>query len=294
MKINEILLIAAALLPAIVLCGYVYKMDRVEKEPVYLLLQLFLAGALCCFPAAYIERFIIDIIDELFSGYRIVGEDGRIFMTEKSFYIYTFIKYFIGVAVIEEGLKLISVCSITKHNEDFNCLFDGIIYSVFVSLGFAALENIFYVLENGWANAFMRAVLSVPGHMFFAVMMGYNYSLWHITDKAKSAEENMKKEGIIPVNTVPFSSLKRKILSFILPVMAHTVYNFCCSVGEWWATLGLYGLVVFMYVHCFGKIKTMSGADAPDFSYAELMVIEKYPYLEENTISKIELSALEN
>lgn len=292
MKINEILLVAAALFPAIVLCVYVYKMDRVEKEPALLLFHLFLAGALCCFPAAYIERFIIDIIDSLFSDYRFLGEDGRIFMTEKSFYIYLFIKYFIGVAVVEEGVKLISVCYITKNNEDFNCLFDGIIYSVFVSLGFAALENVFYVLENGWENAFMRAVLSVPGHMFFAVMMGYHYSLWHITDEAKQIEENLKKNGIISSNAIPFTSSKRKVLGFVLPVLAHTVYNFCCSIGEWWAILGLYCFVAFMYVRCFGKIKDMSRVDNYDTSYAELMIIEKYPYLEE-MVSKTEVSALE-
>src|SRR5258707_262324 len=51
----------------------------------------------------------------------------------------------------------------------------GIVYAVSVSLGFAGLENILYVMnsENGVATGIMRMFTAVPAHATFAVLMGY-------------------------------------------------------------------------------------------------------------------------
>lgn len=271
---NNYLLVAAALLPAIVLCVYVYKKDRREKEPIILLLFLAVAGVACCYPASLIGGVIIDIIESFFTIHR--TDDGTIYMVKNAFYVYNFLKYFIGVALVEEFLKWISLIYITKNNKNYNSFFDGIIYAVFVSLGFAALENVSYVIEHGWYVAFMRAFLSVPGHMFFAVLMGYHYSLWNIYDKASEIENKLINDGVIPETSRPFSSRISKRNSLLIPVVAHGFYDFCCTIDSAWATVVFYAFIIFLYVHCFKKIKQMSDRDAADTTYAKNLVVNKY------------------
>ena len=275
MKMNNYLLVAAALLPAIVLCVYVYKKDRREKEPMILLLFLAIAGVVCCYPASLIGGIFIDIIESFFTIHR--ADDGTLYMAKNAFYVYNFLKYFIGVALVEEFLKWISLIYITKNNKNYNSFFDGIIYAVFVSLGFAALENVSYVIEHGWYVALMRAFLSVPGHMFFAVLMGYHYSLWNIYDKASEIENKLINDGVIPQTLRPFSSQISKKNSLLIPVLAHGFYDFCCTINSTWATVVFYAFIIFLYFHCFKKIKQMSTMDNNDVAYAIRLVSKKYP-----------------
>lgn len=256
------LLVIMALLPAVVLCVYVFKKDRVEKEPLGLLLTLLLWGALSCFPAAEIEMIMDDVINSV--------------TRNSGINTHYFVKYFFGVALVEEAVKFAVLVFITRKNKAFNSLFDGLIYSVFVSLGFAALENVFYVLDYGFTTAVMRAFLSVPGHMFFAVMMGYHYSMWHIFDKAAQVERELKAAGRISQDAKEYSSKGSMVLCLVVPVIAHGLYDFCCMLDEWWATLALVAFVGFMYVHCFGKIKKMSKADQYEGDYVAALIFRKH------------------
>ena len=279
MGINEILLIVAALLPAIILLIYVYKKDRVEKEPPFLLLLLFLAGIIIIIPCIFFETIYGAIIDIIFN----VTEENPDAFSENPviFRIYSALSMFFSVALVEEFFKWISMVLITKRSKHFNSLFDGIVYSVFVSLGFAALENVFYVIENGWGNAVMRAVLSVPGHMFFAVFMGYFYSMWHINDKAALFEEKFRELGVIDYSSPRFNSNIYKILSLTVPVLIHGFYNYCCSVGDTFEILILLVFVIFLYIFCFRKIKSMSKDDSRDTVYALCLIHKKYPQVVE-------------
>lgn len=280
MELNNILLVCAALFPAVALCIYVFKKDRVEKEPIGLLLSLLLLGGLSCFPAAEIESLVMGVIDALFTPLSVeVGGENLLVGTNYKAYIAC--EYFIGVALIEEGLKFLILLLVTRKNKNFNSLFDGLIYAVFVSLGFAALENVLYVLEYGWFVAVMRAVMSVPGHMFFAVLMGYYYSLWHIYEKAKEQELSLKQAGLIYSGTKEFSGKKYLFLSLLIPVLAHGLYDYCCEIDTAPATFTLYAFILFLYIYCFGKIKKMSKGDAADVTISTAMVMKKYPHLVE-------------
>ena len=137
---NPIFLICAALLPAVVLCVYVFKKDRVEKEPIGLLVKLFVLGAIVCIPGAIIFGSILEP----------VAADVSAPYAEQSFYeaLYYALEAFVVVALVEEGMKFLVLYFVTRNNKNFNSLFDGIIYAVFVSLGFAALENVLYVKEQ--------------------------------------------------------------------------------------------------------------------------------------------------
>lgn len=290
MDFNSIALICAALLPAIALCIYVFSKDRVEKEPIGLLLLLFGLGAVSCYPAALVEGFLEEIIDPIFSSMGTV-EGGTIILSTPLYYLYQFVSNFIGVALVEEGFKFLILVLVTRKNKHFNSLFDGIVYAVFVSLGFAALENVLYVLQNGWGNAITRAVLSVPGHMFNAVMMGYYYSLWHVIDKALVLEKDMIAQIGVPSNVPLFSSKKERWLSILVPVFFHGFYNFCCSVSGILWLMTLIGFVVFMYIYCFGKIRKVSKADCSDDAASLFTLAEKYPFLKKSIIEKVKAAA---
>ncbi len=284
MYTETVLLTLAALLPALILCGYVFHMDRMEKESLGLLLKLFFAGVGCCFPAIILEETFIEVINLIFLKLRYTG-----YLPDSVDYLHSFTTQLLGVALVEEGLKWICLNIITKKNREFNFFFDGLLYAVFVSLGFATFENIMYVLEYGWVNAIMRAVFSVPGHMFFAVMMGYYYSRSNIIDLAKKTEADFQEQGMIGTKGSAFSSTKFKWMSLCVPVVVHCTYNFCCSSGSMAANLSFMILIVFLYVHCFGKIRKMSAVDEKNQNYAMRLVLKAYPYLNQEQESSDEV-----
>src|SRR5436853_481905 len=82
-----------------------------------------------------------------------------------------FLLAFVVIGFSEEGCKYIMLRFYADRNKAFNEPFDGIIYSVMVSMGFATLENIGYVLNYGFQTGLVRMFLSVPSHAAFAVLM---------------------------------------------------------------------------------------------------------------------------
>lgn len=244
-----------ALLPAILLCAYIYVKDRNEKEPFGLLLTLFISGVLSCFPAIFIENFLSSIP-----------------MTLKA-------HAFGVVALTEEGCKWTFMYFSTRRSPHFNSLFDGIVYAVFVSLGFAAFENLLYVMGNGVNIGVVRAVLSVPGHFFTAVLMGCYYSLWHVYEKAGLYEMQYRIEGIIDFRSPEISGRRYLLLSILIPVLVHGFFDYCLMRGSVLYTLIFLAFVVFLYVFCFRRVRKMSREDAYDTDIAERILLSKYPDL---------------
>ncbi len=259
-------LILLALMPAFVLCIYAYSKDRVEKEPLGLLIVLFVLGAASCMPAAVFEGMFGDALEILFSPVK-----------ETSFY--NFIYYVLAIALVEEGLKWLILVYMTSKNDDFNCTFDGLIYAIFVSLGFAALENVLYVTSKGVAVGIMRAVLSVPGHMFFAVFMGLYYSEWQLNKRFAKIEKQIEAMGFISAKNTSDYKISM-VLSLAIPVFIHGFYNHCCTTID--APGGLiifFGLIVFLYIKGFGKIRKMSASDSYNVDAIKRKLSEKYPEL---------------
>jgi RsiW-degrading membrane proteinase PrsW (M82 family) len=152
--------LAAALFPAFFLLRYIYKTDTIEKEPPQLLWKLFFFGALSGIVAGYLES---------------VGEIAlaSVFARDSTHYIIAFA--FMVVAVIEEGVKFLVLKRLTWSHPAFNYRYDGVVYAVFVSLGFAALENVAYLYTFGISVLLPRALLAVPAHMGLSVFMGAYY-----------------------------------------------------------------------------------------------------------------------
>lgn len=151
--------IALALAPGIAICLYVFYKDIYNKEPVMNLLMSFLFGCLAIIPALFIES--------AFTDYAIDGSVGGVAVFS-----------YIVVAGSEEGSKFLGLRFYSFRQKSFDEPLDGIVYSVMVSMGFATLENIFYVLKfaqagRGLEVGLTRMFLSVPAHATFGVLMGY-------------------------------------------------------------------------------------------------------------------------
>ena len=283
-----LILAGAALLPPLILCIYVFCKDRVEKEPIKLLLGLLAMGALSCLPAAICGSiFENHLLNPAFSAYFPTAADGALSVSGNLGYFYHFLDAFFGVALFEEGFKFLFLLWVTKKSKHFNSLFDGMIYAIFVSLGFAALENILYVLDGGLGTALARALLSVPGHMFNAVLMGYYYSQWHVLDKANTIEAQLAAAGVIPPGSSKYSTAGLKIRCLAIPVLSHGFYDFCLFTGSTALILIFLGYVVFLYIHCFKKIKRMSKADGLTGDYVAALVLKKHPALDLQTAAMV-------
>lgn len=222
------LLLAAAILPIIGLCSFIYKKDP-TKEPKSLLAKLFVFGFFSSIPVIIVELIL-----------------GNIFPTESSgSFIQMFINVFISVALVEEGFKWLITKKFGYDNKEFDEVYDIIVYAVFVSLGFACIENILYVLSYGLGNAIMRAITSIPGHTCFAVIMGYYYSKAKINEMNKS---NLKSKNLV--------------LSLLAPTLAHTLYDatiFYASASEMYSYFGLFLVsYIVMVVVCFIIVNKIS------------------------------------
>jgi len=156
------LLIALALAPGIAIMIYFYSKDRYDREPLKNILISFFLGVLSTLPAIILQLTLSKQLDAYFASKSLIY-----------YFIYTF--GIIGLS--EEGSKLFMLRIYAYRKKAFNEPLDGIVYSVMVSMGFATLENIGYVMEGGLSTAFLRMFLSVPAHASFAVLMGYHVGL---------------------------------------------------------------------------------------------------------------------
>jgi protease PrsW len=153
---NSILLVAMAILPGILICVWIYWQDKFEKESLPSLLICFAWGAVSTVPAIIAQSY--------FKGWE--DPENMLNMAIYSFLI---------VALTEELSKFLFLRLYAYPKDEFNEPMDGIVYAVMVGMGFATLENIFYVLSEdsgGVRVAIGRAVTAVPAHAAFAVIMG--------------------------------------------------------------------------------------------------------------------------
>lgn len=152
----KLLLVAVA--PVFIIIVYIFIKDKYEKEPKGLLLFNFILGAIVSIIITTILYYAFDMVLPLH---------------DKSSVLQQFIKAFFVVGLTEEFSKYIIVRYVAQPNVAFNEPFDGIVYAVMVSMGFAATENIFYVMEGGYETALLRAFTAVPAHATFGILMGY-------------------------------------------------------------------------------------------------------------------------
>ncbi len=228
--LNTIILLVSALIPAIILMRYVYTKDKQEKEPIQLLLKLVFYGVLAAIISSFLELVVAEVL---------------LSNIPPSKYVLSVILDAFTVGLIEEGMKFYYLKKTTWDNENFNFRFDGIVYAVFISLGFAGFENIFYVMEYGLSVAFARALMSVPGHMSFAVLMGVFYG-------------NAKLDDVHGFNRKCKLNL---VLAYLSAVLIHGLYDTAAMMGTVASFAALILLVIIMYFMSYRLLKTGSNQD---------------------------------
>lgn len=220
----QLFLISLAILPAAYLMRYIYRQDRLDKEPASLLTKLVILG-MCSAPVAAILETI-----------------GTAFLSRHMNPTHYYMIYaFLIVGVSEEVCKLVFLYLGSWRHRAFDYHFDGLVYAVYVSLGFAILENILYVFQGGVTTAIMRAVLSIPGHMCFAVPMGIFYS------DAKSLEMR-HRQGV----------LSKLLTGLLFSIFLHGLYDFCLMDSHY---LLFIVVVIFIYLMIFYVIRNEANHD---------------------------------
>lgn len=210
--------LAAAIVPGIALLAYFYWKDRYDSEPISVVLKMFLTGVLIVLPIMVVQRSFV-----LWWG--------------ESPFVYAFIIS----AAVEEFFKWFVLYHIIYNHTEFDEPYDGIVYAVAVSLGFATLENVLYaILQPATIGSLlMRALLPVSAHALFGVFMGYSMGKAKFMT-GKSARLHVR-------------------LALLIPLVWHGVYDFLLlSVPPAWMWLA----VPFMFVLWFIGMRLVNNAVA--------------------------------
>lgn len=223
-----IYVILAALAPVAVALWYIYKKDSEKPEPAKWLWKAFCFGVLSVPFSFVFSRPLSSIFCADIAQY------GVLTFTD------AFTKAFMEAAIPEELAKLIVLWLLLRKNPHFDERFDGIVYAVCVGMGFAGLENVMYLFgglaDGSWVGTGIgRALLSIPGHFFFAVLMGYYYSLYYWGVDRSS---------------------KTKALILVAPVLAHGIFDgilFSLKVDE-----GLAMLLLVLFLYFFNKLRKVA------------------------------------
>lgn len=210
------LLLQLATAPVCVGAFYMYIRDKYEKEPwgmlvLGLLYGMFLTGVI----------YMVGVAVELYFPHE-----------ETPFYT-----AFFSSAFIEEGLKFAIFMLLIWRNKNFNEPVDGIVYCVFLSLGFAWVENIIYVFHpnlGGYETALVRGLLSVPGHGLFGVQMGYYLGLGKFSKKKQ-----------LP------------LYGFLAAYLCHSIYNYCLLAEHDFFWIPFWILEVWLWWNCAKKVKRL-------------------------------------
>jgi len=212
-------LILIAIAPVAIIAFYVWYRDHYEREPLAMVLKAMAAGVLIVLPVIVVENFLARMGESL-TGLLSVA--------------YT---AFVVAGFTEEFFKYLVLYFLIWKSRDFNDKYDGIVYATFISLGFAGMENVMYVLESGLTTGIMRAVTAVPAHAIFGITMGFYFGL------AKFYNARQKE-------------FKAKALW--LPVVLHGVYDFILMTGIAWLWIVFVGFVIYLYISGLKRMKILS------------------------------------
>lgn len=228
MNIMNVILLYLAILPSLLLGFYIYKKDKVDKEPLQLLLRSSIGGIIAA---------LFVIIFSIMLKVNSISLD-----TQYGIFLYSFF----GVALLEEGFKYLITYLICYKNKDFNYYYDGIIYASFVSLGFATFENCLYIYNlQDIIVAISRGLLTVPSHVFYAIFMGYYMA------NAKHYRRHKKKKD----------EKLHLLKAILMPFVLHGFFDYCLFSKSNTMTLFFIIFVLILYIASFKKVDEVSSND---------------------------------
>ena len=202
------MLFILSITPSILLMVFFYVRDKYEKEPKKMLLKAFIFGVLAIIPALILEVILTAL------GPQDTGVISTLYIS------------FIVAGLTEELIKYVFLRNFILKSPEFNEMYDGIVYGVFLSLGFATTENILYVLQGGVSVAVLRLLTAVPAHALFGTVMGYYLG--------KARFYGISKSKLI------FNGL-------LIPVVLHGIYDFIALSGIAYSILLLIPFMVYLW-----------------------------------------------
>jgi protease PrsW len=218
------LAIVAGAAPSLFLLTFFYLRDRWEREPLHRVLLAFGLGTYAMAAARGLAFTVLGFLppDWLSSG----TEAARLFES------------FVLAGYIEESAKAIVLFTSIYHWDDFDEPLDGVVYGVAVSLGFATLENVFYIaqqqsIDRGLTIVWQRALFAVPAHALFGGAMGF------YAGKSKFDRSN---RGAL---------WRDRVFSVLVPILFHGVYNYALHHrldAKIWAAVSLLSLGMWVFV----------------------------------------------
>lgn len=173
-------LLIASIAPALIIMYLIYKRD-LQKEPIKMLVKAFFGGVL-----SIGITLVIAIPLSYFEGQVPTG------------FLRSFYTAFFCAGIPEEFAKWIIFFWLINKAKDFDQYYDGILYAIFISMGFALVENILYVMKGGMGVAILRSITAVPAHMLFAIPMGYFLSLSKF-EQGKEAKRHIRMSLLVPI-----------------------------------------------------------------------------------------------
>ena len=209
----------ASLAPVLIILFYIYFRDKYDKEPLGLLLKALLVGIVVVVPVIFTERMLMNL------------------MPQSSKVAAAAYHAFVVAGSTEELFKFLALYFLVWKSPSFDEKFDGIVYAVFVSLGFAGVENVLYVMDGGMQTALTRALTAVPAHAIFGITMGYYLGIAH-----------MYKELQGPYLT----------RALLVPILLHGIYDFILMVEVGWLLLLFIPYVIALYIMGIKKMKEHS------------------------------------
>lgn len=226
---NYLILFFLSALPIVMLATFIYNKDK-NKEPFKLLLKLFFGGFLSVV-ITLILSVILKITIPIFSLKR-----------EELNLIELLLYAFINVALVEEFAKWIIAYKFSYNDSNLDEVYDMMVYSTFVSLGFAFIENVLYVFQGGIGTGIIRALLAVPGHACDGAIMGYYLGLAKLSEINEN--DKLKKKNVL--------------LSILAPTIMHGIYDYCLFTGKLIFIILFFIFVIIVYVVTLKRIKRLS------------------------------------
>lgn len=223
-------LVIIAIAPGIAFALAIYLTDRYDREPLGLLIKIFILGAISVIPTALVETFLTRL--NIFTG-----------LLSAAF------TSFIIAGCTEEYFKRKVVTKFALNNEAFNERLDGIVYCSYAALGFATVENIMYVVFRFSANPYIgifRGILSVPAHMLFGITMGYYMSLAKFTENKEQSRKYFKQ-------------------SLYVPLLLHGFFDFILMSGTQWLMVIFIPFVIILWATNLKKLREYTIISKKDF-----------------------------
>ena len=212
-------LLLVTILPSILIILFFVNSDKF-KEPKSEIIKVFIFGILITIPAYILNTFLGD------------------FWYNNTRVSQNLISSFLTAAPVEEGLKLSILYYFVYKMKDFNEPLDGIVYGVTASLGFATLENIYYVYlladhfqTSSMALAVLRSFSAVPAHAVFGIFMGYFFMKYSFIKKG----DNL-------------------FFAFIIPFVLHGCYNLFIA-SNFFVSLTLIIVAWIVALRLFSRLK---------------------------------------